>query len=461
MTAATGLVCRLTVRGPARQVDLAVPVNVLIADLMPVLLHHLGEELPDRGLLHEGWVLQRLGGPALAEDTTVAALGLRDGDVLYLRGRADQLPPVDFDDLIDGLATAVRGRGGRWTAQLTRIAAAGLLCVVLGLGLAVVGLAGHPLDRAGAAAVVAVVCLILAQRVGSTVELRALAVVAVVGAIAYAATAGLLAPGTTTADVVWGTPQVLTAAVAVLGMVVVGIAVLAWARPLLVGVLGGGALAAMAGALGTLTGLGMAEVAAIVAVVATVGITVVPLSAFRLSGLRLAPLPTQPEHLQEDLDPAPGQDVVDRAGQAQSYMTALYAGLAAPTAVALAVLGGAPGWAAPTLATLGAATLALTSRPMTGVWHRLSLLLAAAAGLTSIAVREALNYPQWRAIGTAVLVPAAALLCLLIARVLPGRRLMPYWGRLGDLVHLLFGVAMLPVLLAVLDVYGAVRAIGG
>src|SRR6266566_8239494 len=94
--------CRLTVCGPAKSVELAVPVHVPLIDLLPALVGHLGDDLADAGLEHGGWVLQRLGDPPLREDLSIAALGLHDGDVVHLRPRSDQLPPPDFDDLIDG-----------------------------------------------------------------------------------------------------------------------------------------------------------------------------------------------------------------------------------------------------------------------------------------------------------------------------------------------------------------------
>ncbi len=448
-------------RGPSRQVDVAVPIDVLIADLMPVLLQHLGEELADNGLGHEGWVLQRLGGAALPEDDTIGSLDLRDGDTLYLRGRADQLPPVDFDDLVDGLATAVRGRGGRWTPGLTRATLCVLLILGQGVGLVLAALPGPPGPRATAAAFAALVGLVLANRAGRSPDLRGIAVAGLAGAIAYAAEAGLLAPTLSAGSLVWRTPQLLTAAVAVLGVAVLGLATSAWARPLLVGVLAAGLLVVAVGTLGLLSGLSAEHVGAVGVVLGTTLVTAVPLTSFRLAGLRLSPLPTQPEHLQEDLDPVPGQEVVDRAGQAQVYMTALYAGLAGPTALALVALGLAPGWAAATLACLASASLALTARPMTTARHRFSLLAAAAAGLTAVVVRLALDHPEWRAAGAVATVAVFSAACLLLARHLPGRRMMPYWGRIGDVAHLLVGVAMLPVLLAVLDVYGAVRAIGG
>ena len=65
-------------------------------------------------------MLQRLGEPALDEDLGTAALGLYDGDVLHLRPRGDQLPPVDFDDLVDGVATGTAERPDRWRPEMTR-----------------------------------------------------------------------------------------------------------------------------------------------------------------------------------------------------------------------------------------------------------------------------------------------------------------------------------------------------
>src|ERR1700749_3986944 len=44
--------CRLTVCGPARSVELAVPVHVPLIDLLPALVGHLGDGLADAGLEH-------------------------------------------------------------------------------------------------------------------------------------------------------------------------------------------------------------------------------------------------------------------------------------------------------------------------------------------------------------------------------------------------------------------------
>jgi type VII secretion integral membrane protein EccD len=128
----SGEVCRLTVYGPKSRVELAVPAHVPLADLLPTFLGHLGQELATTGLDHGGWVLQRLGEPPLEEDLGTAALGLYDGDILHLRPRDEQLPPVDFDDLVDGVADGIAKRKDAWRPEFTRrlSLAAGALTLV-------------------------------------------------------------------------------------------------------------------------------------------------------------------------------------------------------------------------------------------------------------------------------------------------------------------------------------------
>src|SRR5256885_13295294 len=89
----TGL-CRINIRAPDSRIELAVPTDVPLSDLLPEIIRHAGAGMPEAGLAHQGWVLQRLGDEPLDEDATLAAAGLHDGDTVYLRARADQLPPV-------------------------------------------------------------------------------------------------------------------------------------------------------------------------------------------------------------------------------------------------------------------------------------------------------------------------------------------------------------------------------
>jgi type VII secretion integral membrane protein EccD len=434
-----------------------------LADLLPALLHHLGENLADTGLAHGGWVLQRLGAAPFDEDATIASLGLHDGDVVHLRPRSDQIPPVDFDDLLDGVATGLRSRAGRWRPEMTRWTALGLLALVLGTGLAALAMPGAPNVRTVAAAGLAVGCLGAAVAIALAVGDRPLSLVFATAAIGYAGLSGLLAPnvGARTPGVVLAGPQLFTAAVTVLAAASIGAALVGWARAFFVAVAVASAIAVGGVAAVAFVPTTATRAAAIVAVVSTVFGTMVPLLAFRLAGLRLAPLPTAPEHLQEELDPVPSAEVLTRSAHADRYMTALYTGLGLPAGVALVLLGRAGGWAPATMVALAALVRTLAARPMTSAWHRLALVAPAVAGLIAMTLHAAATQPQTRLLVALALVPLTAAALVAAARIAPGRRMLPYWGRLGDLLQTVAALAMLPVLLAVLDVYSHARALGG
>ncbi|MFD4687720.1 type VII secretion integral membrane protein EccD, partial [Streptomyces sp. NPDC058461] len=136
--------CRLTVRAPARTIDLAVPADVPVADLLPAVLGYAGDDLEETGVDHGGWVLQRLGGEPLDEERSLDFFDLRDGETVYLRPRVDALPEVHLDDLVDGISTALRDRPHGWTAAAGRALLRGLAVTVLAVGLVVLALPGGP-----------------------------------------------------------------------------------------------------------------------------------------------------------------------------------------------------------------------------------------------------------------------------------------------------------------------------
>lgn len=54
---------------------------------------------------------------------------------------------------------------------------------------------------------------------------------------------------------------------------------------------------------------------------------------------------------------------------------------------------------------------------------------------------------------------AAAAVLAITGWTLPGRRLVPYWGRAVDLLHLLFAIALVPLALLVTGLYGYLRGL--
>lgn len=455
--------CRLVVCGPDRRAEVAVPASVVVADLLPVLLHNLGADLADGGLAHGGWVLQRLGAKPFDEDSTVAALGLHDGETVHLRPRSEQLPEMDFDDLIDGVATSMSRRAGRWRPEMTGWAVRAVVAVLLGVALTAVALPGPAVPRAAAALGAGAVLLLAAVLVPRSVLDKELAPVFGVAAVGFAALGGLTLPGGTGPLV----PAALTgdqvlAGTATAAATAVLAALLRGARSAVFLALTAGLLCGVAGsAAGMLGGLSGAQSAAVTVVTATVVTAMVPMAAFRLSGLRLAPLPVRPEHLQEDLDPEPAADLVSRTRAADRLMTAIYAGIGGASVAGVALLATRPGWAPLTLLGLVALVQALSARPMTSGWHRLALLLPATAALTAAAISLLRSATPGVRLLLLPLLLAVVAVPVALAHSMRERRLMPYWGRVGDVVLTLAAVAILPVLLAVLDAYGFFRAIGG
>ena len=182
---ATGGLSRVTIVAPRRRIDLAVPSDVPLSELLPTLLRHAGEDLADDGARHGGWSLNRLGGPPLDGGRTAGQLGVRDGELLYFRPRDSTAPEIVFDDVVDAVATATNERPGGWQVATTRRFAVLLAGAALLGGAAATLLAGPPhLPGALAALLVAVGLLVtatvLARAVGDSDTGTVLAIVALV-----------------------------------------------------------------------------------------------------------------------------------------------------------------------------------------------------------------------------------------------------------------------------------------
>jgi type VII secretion integral membrane protein EccD len=158
----------------------------------------------------------------------------------------------------------------------------------------------------------------------------------------------------------------------------------------------------------------------------------------------------------------PHQVVVERSTVVFGYLKAFYLGYGITQTVLLLVLV-RPGhlWAMITAAVC-ALLLLLRSRHLTGVVPRWSLLVP--AGLTAVALAVRLGAPEEPFIrAVAVLAPLVAVGIALgvLSDHLPGKRLRPYWGRAVDIFEYATAIAVIPLLLAVLDVYSWVRGLSG
>ncbi|MFI8088587.1 type VII secretion integral membrane protein EccD [Streptomyces sp. NPDC086080] len=460
----TASLCRVTVRAPARTVDLAVPSDVPVADLLPTVIGYGGDDLEESGLEHGGWVLQRLGGPPLDPESTLDSLGVRDGEELCLRPRTEALPEVHIDDLVDGIADGMDRRPHGWSAQAGRRLLLGLAVATLALGLGMLaapGTAGW--IRAVAASAAGLLLIAGAGSASRAVGDAGAGSVLGLMAAPYFALAGWLLPGGdlggADGEAVLGA-RLLAASAAAGAGAVLALAAVGVYPALFIGAAG----VAAAGALGaTLMTLDLApeQAAGVVAVVVVLFGGFVPSLSFRLAGMRMPPLPTNVQQLQQGIDPYSSSDVDARSALADGWMTALYGTIGLVCLPCQVALMASPDL--PEILTVVALSLLLLlhSRGLGNVWQRLALTMAGAWGVVLLLLVAARSLaPADRLTLTAGLMGLAAAITI-ASWTVPGRRLVPYWGRAAELLHSLAAISILPLTLWSMGVYGLLRGING
>jgi type VII secretion integral membrane protein EccD len=205
----------------------------------------------------------------------------------------------------------------------------------------------------------------------------------------------------------------------------------------------------------------LSQAAAGVAAVAVVFGAFVPMLSFSLAGLRLPPLPTNAEQLQEGIEPHSSADISDRAVATDRWMSGLYLAVGTVCAACLVGLAQHPGTPAIVTSVLLALLLVLHGRNLGTSWQRLALVVPAGLGMVLLVIDIARDRgPGSHLVAAAVLLLAAILLAV-VSWMVPGRRMLPHWGRAGDLLQSVAAIALLPSVLWVLDVYHGLRAISG
>lgn len=472
-SAPTGLWARVGVLTPRGRVDLALPADVAVAELVPMVLELIAEPAGGRaGGVPQPWRFSGPAGGPLPAEATLAGLGVLDGELLHLGPRRAALPAPVFDDPADALAASVRESGGgdpaaHWTGPLAALAVVTAASAVLA---SVRGVPGVPVTAVVVALAVAVLgggaALLHSARTlaaagrdpdpdpadpdrsdhpGPWFDAQAAALVAV----PPAAAGGLLAlPGPV------GAGHVLLAAAAGGLAAVCGQAVLrAVSAPLL-----GVAVAALAVAGAALARLTMdAPVSAVAAGLTAVALAVGPLLpriALRLGGV---PDPAVPGDLDEisraDTPALSGPEMAERVALARG----LFAGLSAPAALlaaggaVVATTGG--GWTGPVLAAVTVAVLLLRARAFAEAGP--ARVLGTAAILTTIGAAVPFALSQG---ATARLLVAAGLgLVVLVAARTATGSLSPVGRRTLDILELVLTAAAIPAALAAMGLFALVR----
>jgi type VII secretion integral membrane protein EccD len=456
--------CRITIVGPRRRVDLALPVYVSFADLFPTVAKYAGLDQPPVRQEAGGWVLQRLGQAPFAPDTTPFQAGLRDGELIYLYPRRAQLPELAFDDVADVIASGVGERPDRWGARETRRVALGAGIGALAAGAGVLLLAGPPWVKPSVAAgVVAVLLLAAATAVSRAAGDAGAGAALGYVALPYAFLAGLLGPARSLTLGHLGPLELLSGFAAVLLAATLAAVAVADGIPVFLGI-AGAALLAAGGAWvdDAFSRVGMPGAIAVAATVALALTPLIPAISFRVARLSLPPVPRDADELRRDSLTVDGGETLERTVTADRVVTGLVSGIGLIGGLAEIMLALDRGWLARLMCGVLGCTLLLRSRIVRGRAQRLWLQIPGYGGLALLAVGGALTLPQSKIIALILplLIIAAAVLVWAGAWV-PAHRPSPFWGRAGEVVDIMLVISLIPIALGVAGLYSYIRGLSG
>jgi len=450
---------RVTVVTPTTRVDVALPTESAIAEIVPQLTHLAGLSVHDPTGQAGGWLLGRLGHVPFEPARTVGACRILDGELLYLTPRSEQLPEAAFDDMIEAVADAADSVLGLWRGSTTRTASLAVAVVAMVGALAL-------LVQSGASTVaVALFCAMASATLMTTGGLVARAVgegstgaVLTLLALPYAATGALLlgggAPWSTWLD---GTALLLACAV-LLFAAVAGALACGRAFGWFVGVATGAAigLAALLGAVWT--GASPAAVAAVTAAVLVAARPLMPMLALRLGQIRLPGVPANAEEFTVDRPSTKVAEVAPATARTAASLTALHAAVAVVLRVCMLVLLRADDrWATAMTAVLTVTSVLRVRSPLRSRDQRLLLLVVGVLGTTGMLTRIALDLDMTGRIVVAAAVLAAAAVAVDFAVRAPGRSASPYWGRFYDIVEFLTLASILPLTAQLTNLFAMVR----
>lgn len=459
MTLAGLALRRVTVVTSRARVDVALPVEATLAELIPQLVQMTGG---DSGSEHLGrvWGLSRLNEPALSSRLTVSQAGLADGDVVYLRAVDQATGPKLFDDVVDAIAQSASSRTGMWRASVARRTALAT-AIAAAIGSALLAQVDTTRGLAiGVPAAVAVLLLVAALVLSRSWGDRLAATGAVLAGLVPAAVAGQRSVSATFWPVTGNGLCLALAALTVYA--IVGFVVVGRAYGLFTAVIVAGAVGAVACSVERLLPARPTSVAAVVIALATLLSTAAPMLAARLARLPMPRVPADAAQFRVDQDDPSEIDVPTVAGDTQRILAGLVGalGLAVVVSAAVLALGSSSRWA---LLTVGAVGLAWVgrSRGYRSAAQRIIVLVCGLVPIALLGVRlpDQLDGRTWPLAAAALCAAVVAGCLFYMVRQSLGRG-SPYWGRAFDVTEYLALIALVPLCGAVIGVYSTLRHLG-
>lgn len=445
---------RVTVVTPTARVDVALPLESTVAELLPQLMSLSGVEDARSG---GGWSLSRLGGAALETGLTVSAAGVRDGEVLYLRPRGTVGAPLLFDDVVDAIASAAERPRSAWSSGHARLAS----LVAAGLALALAGIAlflSAPKHSTAAltCAGLALVLVVVGGALGRAYSDSAAGVACGLAGLVPAYLAGAATPSDVQVYPI-GAKTVALGLVAVTVYSVLAAVLIADRLPWWAFLIAASAVGAAGSAVVLINDARPASAAAVCLGLALVSGFYLPMFSLRLSRLPLPRVPADVEAFRVDEQSTLGPEVVDQTDEAAGLLSGLLAATGVIVAGSVLVLLHDGRSIALWLAGVAGLATLLRSRGYAAAAPRLVLLAAGGLALGLLAAEQLQHGDDSRQLIVAAVAAVAGVLGLAFAGRTARGRTSPYWTRLLDWAEVASMIAVLPLAAGVIGLYSAVR----
>ncbi|MFD4644089.1 type VII secretion integral membrane protein EccD [Lentzea sp. NPDC058436] len=464
MATGTTVFSRVTVVAPRTRIDVALPADVAVADLLPMLLDMAREATPDGGVRHGGWCLAKLGDNPLDPARTLASLGVVDGDLLQLRRRNENPPPPLYDDVVDAIAESDPDSFRPWTketAQRFGHIAGSLALIAAAVALFLSG----PLTEGGAgsglaAAIAGAVGAIALLATGATISRAYSAastgvLIAACGSLPLAFVAGYHAvPGA------GFNPKMLLASALMMIFAWGGILLIGQGITVFIAAATGGTLVALAFLVATFVEHPLYGVAAATGAVALAALSMLPRLTLQLAKIPPPVVPTNAEDLKEDSG-FPEYAVIERrTAVAHEYLTGMIIGTGVVAALAAMVAATADTVWGPIYGVVVAIVLMMRGRAYANGAQAVALLstgMFASAGILLGWLITTTSFNRIAFVFGALL--ALGALALVLGVIFPGQKFSPPLRRTVDIIEAILIASVLPLALAVMDMYSVFRGL--